>query len=106
MVNFEYSDANYGGDDELRECTNHGLVFFGYHDAGSSYGPMRFAAPGDGSLYYACTDVADSSLIVEVSEEGEVNQDHLTGIRNFLKVEKLARKLCICPFWEWELELE
>lgn len=89
-VCFEDSEANYGGQDLLTEIRETNVPFYGYHDAGGSYGAEVFAF--DGTTYAECPG-SDGEPICFVGEDGEPTAHTLQGARDYWTVYKAAKAL-------------
>ena len=79
-------EANYANRSEMPTDR----VYFGFHGAGDTYGPERFACDGEQSEWQICT--SDGSLIVLVDEDDRcVTPIQMKLLGRFLDIEARAK---------------
>jgi len=92
LVRLCSEQANYGGVEVLTALAKQGVVFFGHHEAGGSYGPCVFAS--DGRRYVeAMSSKIDGDAVARVLPRGRVNTGDVREAVRYFKVLTRARRL-------------
>ncbi len=100
-IAIECYEANYGYYDEWIEAAQRGARFRAYHSYGGEYGPGS-AIGLNFCHYYTELTHEGSDMYVTVSATGEVNEEHLRRVKEFIEAsDKFENSLKLLPdTWE------
>ena len=100
-IAIECYEANYGYYDEWIEAAQRGARFRAYHGYGGEYGPGS-AIGLNFCHYYTELTHEGSDMYVTVSATGEVNEEHLQRVKEFIEAsDKFENSLELLPStWE------
>lgn len=90
VVNLVEYEANYGYFDERKRLEKEGIVFFGVHGSGGTYGEFVFACDGDKQ---AECNAIESIPVAIVDFNGNVSETSLKDAQEYCKTLMFVEKL-------------
>lgn len=91
-LHLEFEEVNFAGADELETLRMQGVVFYGEHSAGDSYGRGAFVIDGGKLHWLSFTE--EGLYAVGVGIDGEIVEEDLVYVREALSaLRRVQRKI-------------